>query len=150
MLSTHEAILDIAMNCVVEEKWVLLYQAKLRSPPIQVDTAEALVADCNCAVAKIIGNGICASKLVPSRDEPNYCTCGLWHDVSAFRFHDLHKDNYSLFPEPLGPTIAVVCPGLKHRLKSCRTLTSWRDGYAKLMFLSSMTPSMETSGPFNP
>jgi hypothetical protein len=55
-----------------------------------------------------------------------------------------------LLPDPLGPTIAVVFPALKHRLKSCRILTSCRDGYAKLMFLSSMSRSMQTSGSCKP
>jgi hypothetical protein len=56
----------------------------------------------------------------------------------------------SLLPDPLGPTIAVVCPDLRRRLKSCRTLTSWRDGYAKLTLFNSRSQSIETSAPCRP
>jgi hypothetical protein len=47
MLSTHETILDVLVNRVVEEKRILLYEAELRSPPIQINAVKVFVADGN-------------------------------------------------------------------------------------------------------
>jgi hypothetical protein len=74
MLSTHEPILDVLVNRVVEEERILLYQAELCSPPIQISAVKVFVPDGDRAVAKVISNGIVAAKLVPSGYECDYGT----------------------------------------------------------------------------
>ena len=56
-----------------------------------------------------------------------------------------------LFPLPEGPTMAVVLPAGIRRLTPARTLISGREGYVKLTFVRTMSPSAETgSGGFFP
>jgi hypothetical protein len=74
ILRAHEPILNVLVNCVVEEKRILLYQAELRSPPIEVNAVEVFAADGDGAIAKVVGNAITATKLIPSGYEADYCT----------------------------------------------------------------------------
>jgi hypothetical protein len=72
ILRAHEPILNVLVNCVVEEKRILLYQAKLRSPPIEVNVVETFATDGDCAIAKVFCNAITTTKLIPSRYEADY------------------------------------------------------------------------------
>lgn len=70
--------------------------------------------------------------------------------VPPSSYHRWIRATVVLFPDPLGPTIAVVLFAGMRRVKPFMTLTSCRDGYAKLMFSRTISASVKRSSSLDP
>jgi hypothetical protein len=66
ILGSNQPVLNVLEYSIVEEERILLDKPQLSSPPMEISTAHRFVADGNFTIAKIVGDGIGSTKLIPS------------------------------------------------------------------------------------